>query len=109
MTKKMKNIEIVQALKCLQSFVERQRATETSLLSVKGQFAIKSNNNALIEKYKPYEETLEELRKEENVDPEKVQELFDIEVDVELRTISEDDFKDGCTIDDILLLEFMTE
>lgn len=110
MTKKMKNIDIVKALNNLIAFVERQREAKTCLLSVSGQFAIKANESVLMGKYEPYKATLDELKnKDSELDEKEVQDLFNIEVEVDLRTISESDFKDGCTIDDILLLDFMTE
>lgn len=111
----MKNIEIVNALNNLISFVDAQKRSNTALLSVKGQFAIKSNERALLDKYKPYEDTLNEIKEKyegKNETEEcfnEMKELMNIEVDVELRKVSEDDFKDGVTIEEIMMLDFMTE
>lgn len=113
----MKNIEIVNALNNLNAFVERQRAQGTTLLSVGGQFAIKANEKALMEEYKPYEATLNEIKEKYNLEDKdemekanaELKELMEIDVEVSLRKVHEEDFKDGATIDDIILLDFMTE
>lgn len=114
----MKNIEIVNALNNLNTFVEHQRASRRSFLNVRGQFAIKTNNEALMAKYKPYMETLNELKEKYNVTDgveveneeftNELQDLLNIEVeDIALTKISDKDFFDGVTIDDIMLLDFM--
>lgn len=116
----MKNIEIVNAINNLNTFVEHQRATGQTFLTVKGQFAIKVNNDALMAKYKPYSDTFNELKekytKDGKVDSfsdefqKELQELLDLEIDdINLRKITENDFFNGVTIDDIVLLDFMTE
>ena len=111
----MKNIEIVNALNNLISFVDAQKRSNTAFLSVKGQFAIKSNESSLLAKYKPYEDTLNEIKAkyEKKTDCEdylnEIKELMDLEVEVELRKVSEEDFKDGVTIEEIMMLDFMTE
>jgi uncharacterized protein YwgA len=118
--KLMKNIEIVNAINNLNTFVEHQRATGQTFLTVKGQFAIKVNNDALMAKYKPYSDTFNELKEkytkdgkvdESNEDFQKeLKELLDLEIDdINLRKITENDFFNGVTIDDIVLLDFMTE
>lgn len=114
----MKNIEIVNALNNLNTFVEHQRASRRSFLNVKGQFAIKANNEALMAKYKPYMETLNELKErygikdgvevDNDVFTIELQDLLNIEVeDITLTKVSDKDFFDGVTIDDIMLLDFM--
>jgi hypothetical protein len=116
----MKNIEIVNAINNLNTFVEHQRATGQTFLTVKGQFAIKVNNDALMAKYKPYSDTFNELKEkytkdgkvdESNEDFQtELKELLDLEIDdINLRKITENDFFNGVTIDDIVLLDFMTE
>lgn len=116
----MKNIEIVNALNNLNTFVEHQRVARRSFLTVKGQFAIKSNNESLMAKYKPYIETFNELKEKYTVDGKvdeqnadfqtELKDLLDLDVeDIKLRKISEKDFFDGVIIDDIMLLDFMVE
>lgn len=118
--KVMKNIEIVNAINNLNTFVEHQRVSNQTFLSVKGQFAIKVNNDTLMAKYKPYSDTFNELKEkytkdgkvdESNEDFQKeLKELLDLEIDdINLRKITENDFFNGVTIDDIVLLDFMTE
>lgn len=109
MVKTMKNIEVVQALNNLSGFVKAQSESQMAYLSVSGQFAIKANEKSLMDKYKPYEDTLKDLQAEETVDEDKFKELLELEVEVDIRTIGEGDFKDGVTINEIMLLEFMTE
>lgn len=116
----MKNAEIINSINKLSAFVAHQREAGTSLLSVTGQFAIKHNLKVLNEHYKTYEETLKEICKEHNIEDindiesysddakKKLEELLDIDIEnVELKTITESDFKDGATFDDISLLEFI--
>ena len=118
--KVMKNIEIVNAINNLNTFVEHQRASNQTFLSVKGQFAIKVNNDTLMAKYKPYSDTFNELKEKYTVDgkldesnedfQKELKELLDLEIDdINLRKITENDFFNGVTIDDIVLLDFMTE
>lgn len=113
MVVKMKNIDVVNALNNLGAFVKAQNTSETAFLSVGGQFAIKCNNNALLGVYKPYEETLNSLREEhkdnEKEFSQKAAELLNIEVDVDIRKVKEEDFKDGIKFDQIMLLDFMIE
>ena len=116
----MKNIEIVNAINNLNTFAEHQRATGKAFLSVKGQFAIKVNNEALMAKYKPYSDTFNELKEKYTTDGKvddsnedfqrELKELLDIKVDdLNIRKITENDFFNGVTIDDIVLLDFMVE
>lgn len=115
----MKNKEIIDSINKLSAFVAHQRETGTSLLSVTGQFAIKHNFKMLNEHYKTYEETLNDIKEKYGIEDinyledlkddakKELEELLDINVDIELKTLTENDFKDGATFDDISLLEFM--
>lgn len=104
MTKKMKNIEMVNAVNALSSFVAKDK-----VVPVKLSFAISSNIKTLIRELEPYEEVRQKLIGKESVENQ-FKELCETEVDVNLRTVSTDLLEDvEMSTKDYLALEFMLE
>lgn len=123
----MKNIEILGAFNNLNKFISKEQEQKCSLLRIKGAFAVKKNIKVLQDNLQIYQEALNELKDKYNLifnedgsiscedksklaDAQKeLNELLECEVEVSLIKVTEDDFNDGCTIEDLFLLEFMTE
>lgn len=123
----MKNIEILGAFNNLNKFISKEQEQKCSLLRIKGAFAVKKNIKVLQDNLQIYQETLNELKEKYNLvfnddgsisceDNEKLldvqnelNELLDCEVEINLVKIKEEDFNEGCSIEDLFLLEFMTE
>lgn len=102
---KITNRENVLWLNSLTVFIEKEQEQGKALLSAKGEYAIVKNRNAMLEAYKPYEETLKKF----NQDKKAIDELLNLEVDVDIIKIGQSDFMDGVTSAMIMALEFMTE
>ena len=111
----MKNAEIVQALNGIVSVINNQatlikRDPLSKRLPVKVSFAIHKNKQTLTDVYKPYLDTLNALDKNSATYQEEIRELLDTDVDVELKCVSEDDFKDyDPALSELEALSFMLE
>lgn len=109
---KMTNQEIIAAINGISKITKIQEDSKKSFFTVKGQYALFYNNKTLMDKYRPYEESYIRINKQcdGNADKlkESVSELLSVSVDVgELKTITEDDFKDGITANMMMCIDFM--
>lgn len=102
----MTNHDIVKNLNSLHAFISAESKSGKALLSPSGAYAINYNRKLLTTAYEPYVETLKGL----NEDKDKIAELLAVEVDMaDLRKISADDFKDGITVELMMLIDFMVD
>ncbi len=109
---KMTNRELITAINGIANFVKRQEDSGLSFLTAKGQYAIFCNNKILLDKYKPYEEAYEQVKKQNEGNEEELKEtiedLLSISVELgELRTITSDEFKEGITASLMMYIDFM--
>lgn len=104
MLKKMKNIEMVNAVNALNGFVAKDKIVPVTL-----SVAISANIKNLLRELEPYEEERQKLLKD-NTGEDTFTELCNIEVDVNLRSISPD-LLDGLQLStkDYMALEFMLD
>ena len=101
----MKNIDMVQNVNRLNEFVAKDKVMPIDL-----SFAISSNISEMTHKLEPYEmERKKLLNKSQEVDAEKLQELFDIDVDVDIRKFPKESLPEDLTTKDIVALCFMIE
>lgn len=101
------NRDIMIWLNGIIAFAKAERDCGRALLSAKGEYAVARNKKILVSAYEVYAEALEKI-KGANGNGE-VEKLLDTEIELpELRTITDEDFKDGITVDVISALEFMT-
>lgn len=100
----MTNIEIINALNGITKFTEDEKEP---CLTIKGLFALHKNKKILLDNYKVYVETLEALGN--NPDSEKIQQLLQQDVNIDIVKITQDDFLEGTTFNNILSLEFMIQ
>ena len=102
----MTNHNIVKNLNSLHAFINAESKLGQALLGPSGAYAINYNRKLLVAAYEPYAETLKTL----NDDKDKIAELLSVEVDTSnLRKITADDFKDGITVELMMLIDFMVD
>jgi hypothetical protein len=100
----MTNQEIVNGLNGIAKFMNIENENGTALLSVKGEYAVHINRKKLMDAYAPYVETLEQIKDNR----EEIGKLLNETVEIaDFRKITEDDFKDGITLEAMQALEFM--
>ena len=109
----MKNIEIINALNGIGMVIKQQEKTladnpSSKRLPAKVTFAINYNKNKLYEQYKPYEETLKTLNKDDENYKTELEELLNTDVEIDLKKVCESDFKDyEPTFSELDALSFM--
>lgn len=104
---KITNRTLITWLNGIIEFAKAERDCGRALLSAKGEYAVARNKKILVSAYEVYVEALEKIKGAN--DNGEVEKLLDTEIELpELRTITDEDFKDGITVDVISALEFMT-
>lgn len=106
----MTNQQVVNNLNSLNKFIGKENGK--ALLNVKAEFKVFKNMQALNTVYQAYYASLEQLRARYQDETSQeylmvVKELLNIDTDIDIQTITENDFLDGCSLEDIMLLEFM--
>ena len=102
---KITNKEVIHGLNCIGAFLEAEKVANKALLSAKGEYAITTNKNRLVEVYKTFDEAKQGI--DDNAE---LENLLNTEVEIlDFVKITSDDFKDGITANLIMSLEFMTE
>lgn len=102
----MTNQEIVNGLNGIAKFMSIESAVDNALLSGKGEYAVHFNRKQLMDAYTPYAEALERIKDNR----EEICRLLNETVEIaDFRKITEDDFKDGITLEAMQALEFMIE
>ena len=108
----MKNKEIIVALNNVATFQKKQQEKGT-LLDVKGQYYLKKNRDELLNAYKPYEETMNEIKENDALSEDEknkqIKELLEVEVEISIQKIGLDNLKDGIVVEEIDMLEFMLD
>ncbi len=104
MVKKMKNIEMVNAINQLKEFVDKDIVVPIAI-----SVAISANIKNMIRELEPYHEELTKLQ-QRKADNQCYQELMGLEVEVNLRTINSDILEEvNISTKDYLALDFMLE
>lgn len=106
MTKKMKNIDMVNSVNGLNAFVSKDKVVPVTL-----SVAISANVKTLLRELEPYDEERNKMLADSPEDMnERFKELCNIEVDVNLRSVTPD-IIEGLELStkDYMALEFMIE
>ena len=110
----MKNIEIVKSLQGIENVISFETENKTSILNVKGEFALYKNRKALLDIYSSYELVLDSIKSQvenNNIDKEtfnsKLDELLNTDNDIKISTITPDSFLEGTRAVDLIALDFM--
>ena len=102
---KITNAGVIQNLNGIARFIDAENGSNRALLSAKGEYAVNYNKNVLMGAYKPYMDTLERVKDDKDA----IDSLLKEEIELEdMRKITEDDFRDGITLEVMQALEFMT-
>ena len=101
----MKNIDMLKNINRLNEFVEKDKVVPMDL-----SFAISSNINELTHKLEPYEvERKKIIKKPQEEQDEPLQQLFDIDVEVDIRKVEKSILPEDLTTKDVIALSFMIE
>ena len=124
----MKNVEIVTNLNNLMNFINREMSANKPFVNTIAKFKLKKNLKALKEAHAPYNECLQDLINQYELETDnngniifksddkdkqakvqiELQQLIQAENDVKLEMITDNDFTEDCLLGDMLLLDFMT-
>lgn len=106
MLKKMKNIEMVNAVNGLNEFVRKDKIVPVTL-----SVAISANIKNMLRELEPYEEERKKILDDESKNAEeRFRELCDCEVDINIREVPADTLEGvGLSTKDYMSLEFMLE
>jgi len=112
----MKNFEVVNGIIAINKFVDDETTNNGNYLTRSGKFKLRRTLHMLLDIYKTYEECLNEINdkyvlteevNEDNVN--EIRELLDVENDIEVIKLTEEDFTDECSMNSIMLLDFMID